>query len=274
MASSKQVQVNTFNSGMNKDLNPLLTPNDVMTDCLNGTIVTYNGNEFALQNDLGNYKFKHGDLPEGFVPIGMKEFSNILYIVSYNPITDEVQVGSFPSMDIIQDSNTNATANIGIELFKGINKYSEKSKESNLVFLGEPNDKYILNPEDKYEIVVETKEDGDNGDVLWQKTNYYIYTKNNKLYNINKYISVNTDGYKSVSWDIPGNLVLQNELYVMDKFDIFPSGQRYSNNSESNIYVSARTIWDNSKYNEVFNEIKDSLVYYYILSEEKTDLQS
>lgn len=98
---SRESQVNTFNDGLSKDLNLLLTPNSVMTDCLNGTLITYNGNEFALQNDLGNYKFKDGSLSPGFVPVGVKEHANILYIISYNPVTDEVEVGSFPSMKTI-----------------------------------------------------------------------------------------------------------------------------------------------------------------------------
>jgi len=33
---------------MVKDLHPLSTPNDVLTDALNGTLITYNGNEGAL----------------------------------------------------------------------------------------------------------------------------------------------------------------------------------------------------------------------------------
>nr|DAM35486.1 MAG TPA: hypothetical protein [Bacteriophage sp.] len=30
------------------DLNPLTTPNNVLTNCLNGTLITYNGNENVL----------------------------------------------------------------------------------------------------------------------------------------------------------------------------------------------------------------------------------
>ena len=41
------------------DLHPLSTPNNVLTDCLNGTFITYNGNEFSLQNDQGNYKLEY-----------------------------------------------------------------------------------------------------------------------------------------------------------------------------------------------------------------------
>lgn len=41
----KQVATNDFNKGLMMDLNPMTTPNSVMTDCLNGTIITYDGNE-------------------------------------------------------------------------------------------------------------------------------------------------------------------------------------------------------------------------------------
>jgi hypothetical protein len=44
----KNVTTNTFNKGITMDLNPLVTPNNVLTNCLNGTLITYNGNEHAL----------------------------------------------------------------------------------------------------------------------------------------------------------------------------------------------------------------------------------
>ena len=46
--------INTFGEGLIMDLHPLTTPSNVLTNCLNGTIITYNGNEFVLQNDMGN----------------------------------------------------------------------------------------------------------------------------------------------------------------------------------------------------------------------------
>jgi hypothetical protein len=36
------------------DTHPMVVGNDVMTDCLNGTLITMNGNEVILQNDMGN----------------------------------------------------------------------------------------------------------------------------------------------------------------------------------------------------------------------------
>lgn len=36
------------------DRHPLTTPNSALTDALNATYVTSNGNEGMLQNDMGN----------------------------------------------------------------------------------------------------------------------------------------------------------------------------------------------------------------------------
>ena len=38
----KSESVNTFNKGLLMDLSPLVTPNDSLVNCLNGTILTYN----------------------------------------------------------------------------------------------------------------------------------------------------------------------------------------------------------------------------------------
>ena len=45
----KQEATNTFGEGIIMDLNPLTTPNNVLTSALNATMITYNGNEFVLQ---------------------------------------------------------------------------------------------------------------------------------------------------------------------------------------------------------------------------------
>ena len=57
----KKEAVNTFNEGLNFDLNPLTTPNNVLTDCVNGTFITFNGDELALQNDAGNIRINIPD---------------------------------------------------------------------------------------------------------------------------------------------------------------------------------------------------------------------
>ena len=98
----KTGQVNSFTGGLNTDLHPLLQPADTLTDCVNGTLITYNGNENMLQNDIGNYALKGSELPDGFIPLGIKEHNGVVYIVSHNPITEEVQVGYYPSPEDIE----------------------------------------------------------------------------------------------------------------------------------------------------------------------------
>lgn len=93
----KSSQTNTFTGGMQKDLHPMTTPNNVLTDALNATITTMNGNESVLQNDMGNARVESAYLPEGYIPIGMKEYGGVIYIASYNPVTEKGQIGSFPS---------------------------------------------------------------------------------------------------------------------------------------------------------------------------------
>lgn len=113
----KKETVNTFTGGMNKDLNPLVTPNDILTDALNAQMLTFNGDELSLQTDAGNTKIKAGDdyikLTEGFYPLGIKEHGGVLYIVSGkkgldengNPDTskDEIEFGSYPAPEFSAD---------------------------------------------------------------------------------------------------------------------------------------------------------------------------
>lgn len=79
------------------DTHPLMTPNTVLTNALNATLITMNGNENVLQNDMGNARVENAKLPNGYVPIGMKEYGGIIYIACYNPTTNKGQIGCFPS---------------------------------------------------------------------------------------------------------------------------------------------------------------------------------
>jgi hypothetical protein len=94
---SKHETSNQFNNGLMMDVHPLQTPNTVLTDCLNGTFITYNGNEHVLQNDMGNYKLEKCKLKENYIPIGTASYGDILYIASYNPIDKKFELGSYPS---------------------------------------------------------------------------------------------------------------------------------------------------------------------------------
>ena len=93
----KKISVNQFNKGLNLDNNPVSVSNDSLIGALNATFVTKNGNEVVLQNDMGNASVDKAQLPAGYVPLGAKEYGGIIYVASYNPLTDESQIGCFPS---------------------------------------------------------------------------------------------------------------------------------------------------------------------------------
>lgn len=97
MANTIKASKNTFSGGLVMDLAPDTTPNTVLTSALNATLVTFNGNEMSLQNDMGNGRVETARLPEGYIPVGTCEFGDIIYIVSYNPLTNKSQIGCFPS---------------------------------------------------------------------------------------------------------------------------------------------------------------------------------
>lgn len=93
---------NSFTKGLMLDIHPSAVQNTQLTDALNATIITYNGNEMMLQNDMGNtlvQDSKSGHimgLSEGFVPVGLKEHGGIMYVVSANK--DGVgEIGTIPS---------------------------------------------------------------------------------------------------------------------------------------------------------------------------------
>ena len=92
----RQTQTNTFSDGLNMDLHPLTTPNTILTDCVNGTMITYNDNEFVLQNDRGNSE-TNCKLSKGYYPVAMKEYNGVLYIISHNPEEQKTEIGSYPA---------------------------------------------------------------------------------------------------------------------------------------------------------------------------------
>lgn len=97
MANTVMTAKNTFAEGLVMDFAPDNTQATTLTSALNATLLTFNGNEMSLQNDMGNGRVETAYLPEGYVPVGTCEFGDIIYIVSYNPITNKSQIGCFPS---------------------------------------------------------------------------------------------------------------------------------------------------------------------------------
>jgi hypothetical protein len=94
--------INVFHKGINTDLDYSKRGNDVWDfPALNlrainkdgqGLIITnVNGNDYDPTNEIGI------QLSEGFTMIGCKEYNGILYIISYNNVSRQSEIGCFPS---------------------------------------------------------------------------------------------------------------------------------------------------------------------------------
>lgn len=151
MANTVMTAKNTFAEGLVMDFAPDNTQATTLTSALNATLLTFNGNEMSLQNDMGNGRVETAYLPEGYVPVGTCEFGDIIYIVSYNPITNKSQIGCFPSPE----------RNISSEEIGGL-KNSLKTTDFQEIVDSEPTGRLVassckkvlyqkeLNPGDKY----------------------------------------------------------------------------------------------------------------------------
>lgn len=150
MAEIIRKAVNKFTKGLIMDFSPENTKNDTLTHALNATLLTFNGNELSLQNDMGNARVETAYLPEGYIPVGTCEYGGIIYIVSYNPLEDKSQIGCFPSPErnVSNDElgELNATLN-NADFQKDEEIYSGELKNSSKLVLLKHDS---LNPGDKF----------------------------------------------------------------------------------------------------------------------------
>lgn len=227
---ARQEATNTFEEGMIMDLNPINTPKSVVSDCLNGTFITYNGNEFLLQNDMGNYKLENCKLPTNFIPVGVKGYADILYIVSYNPLTKEVEIGSYPAPQSIfttGDSENLEAGETDLQPFivDGTERYTDvitNQKHPLFIFTSSDEETYKLYPGDEFRM---DGLDYDTPDYIYQHLDFYVIDDDNKIYDIDDeeiHDTSNTDenGWRKVFWETPGWLAAQWDLYVPDKFNL------------------------------------------------------
>ena len=162
MTNTIMTAKNSFAEGLIMDFAPDNTQATCMTSALNATLLTFNGNEMSLQNDMGNGRVETAYLPEGYVPVGTCEFGDIIYIVSYNPLTNKSQIGCFPSpernisSDEISDLAQILSAS-DFQYFSGGNPTGQlKATSVKKVLLDSKN----LNPGDKYIIYSTENVDG------------------------------------------------------------------------------------------------------------------
>jgi len=243
---ARQQTINSFTGGLNMDLHPLTTPNNILTDCINGTILTYNGNEYILQNDMGNYKLATAQLDSNYIPVGIKEYGNIIYIVSYNPVDKKCQIGSYPSPQTIfnNEGDHNSlndydgiviTPKVGsweYEDLETISKetpnlsvfYTDLSKKET-VKLYSTTEKFKLVTGDRYYIYVEKNASG-----YLQSINFYVLSEEKELYEIDQSLitthtvdieASETDSYDYVKWEIPGWISYKSRIAPIDSFNLY-----------------------------------------------------
>ena len=146
MAEIIRKAVNKFTKGLVMDFSPENTQSEILTHALNATLLTFNGNEMSLQNDMGNARVETAHLPEGYIPVGTCEYGGIIYIVSYNPLEDKSQIGCFPSPERNVSNKELGESNVCI------NNSDFQNYDGSLI----NNSKYVLlkngklNPGDKF----------------------------------------------------------------------------------------------------------------------------
>lgn len=138
----------SFGDGLIMDFAPDNTQATCLTHALNATLLTMNGNELSLQNDMGNGRVETAYLPEGYIPVGTCEFGDIIYIASYNPLINKSQIGCFPSPErnISSKELSSAVHEINNSAFQDSNgKITNTSIKQVLIDNNlNPGDKYII----------------------------------------------------------------------------------------------------------------------------------
>lgn len=214
---------NSFSSGLQMDTHPMQQGQDTLTDALNATFVTMNGNEIVLQNDMGNARIQNAYLPQGYVPVGMKEYGGVIYVASYNPITDKGQIGSFPSPQRRFGSGIRNTD----EGILDLNLFFENDKIIKRDILTPVDSKNLLRAGDKFVLYSSNLRDIKTYISNWENIqeykvkspkNNYITLQAGILNSKNEFVDITKTLYR---FDNSGNLInfkdSDSELYKFNK---------------------------------------------------------
>lgn len=247
----------TFGDGLLMDFAPDNTQATCLTHALNATLLTMNGNELSLQNDMGNGRVETAYLPEGYIPVGTCEFGDIIYIVSYNPITNKSQIGCFPSPErnISSEELSGVKTTFNLEEFTKSTDFGFRETISNSVKKViydnslNPGDKFIVHSGDihdnisrisdygneshivgafpkQFKINVVAIEDSGkinylNNDLKWYD-DFYINqesTNNSNKPDIDSYRNLLSSGYSVFQSKVSGKLAILIELERIQTFN-------------------------------------------------------
>ena len=245
MADVIRKATNRFTKGLVMDFSPENTKNELLTHALNATLLTFNGNELSLQNDMGNGRVETAYLPDGYMPVGTCEYGGIIYIVSYNPLEDKSQIGCFPSPErnISNDELGIPNPVIKKDYFQEIYKDEPTGNiKHNTQYVLLKNDK--LNPGDKF-IVTANKE---------------IY--NEKLADL--WVDKDWKHYAGTANDPEDFELVSNPIIALNVVSIEDSGKIIYLNSDIRHYDEINTF---QKFNETYgaNQTYNDIYRYHIL---------
>lgn len=211
MIDTKKQAENAFGKGLVMDAHPMNSDNNTLSNCLNGTLITYNGNEQMLQNDMGNGRVETAFLPPGYVPVGMKEHGGIIYVASYNPITNHGQLGSFPSPErnISSDEMGNPSLSVSESTFKFNPITGVDTLYSKLSIL----DDNTIRPGDKFALYF-TASDEDVSNLSSYITNYNNST--NKRLKLSIAVRDSNGNLQDITEDLK---IMSNNYFIENKSD-------------------------------------------------------
>ena len=247
----------TFGDGLLMDFAPDNTQATCLTHALNATLLTMNGNELSLQNDMGNGRVETAYLPEGYIPVGTCEFGDIIYIVSYNPITNKSQIGCFPSPErnISSKELSGIKTKFNLEEFTKSTEFGFRETISNSIKKViydnslNPGDKFIVHSGDIHDNISRISDYGNkshiigsfpkqfkinivaiedsgkinylNSDLKWYN-DFYINqesTSNSNKPDIDSYRNILSSGYSVFQSKVSGKLAILLELERIQTFN-------------------------------------------------------
>lgn len=101
------IALNEFTGGLNTDFDEHRIPRNQYEKLINGRIINHEGDNAVVTSYFSNtLKFS---LSDGFIPLSSKTYNGISYILSWNPATEETEIGTFPSPNSAINQNANAT---------------------------------------------------------------------------------------------------------------------------------------------------------------------
>lgn len=286
---------NTFSEGLVMDFSPDNTQSSTLTSALNATLLTFNGNEMALQNDMGNGRVETAYLPDGYVPLGTCEFGDIIYVVSYNPLTNKSQIGCFPSPERNIDSNEVGQVSnvIASNAFNDANSGDIKSTRIKIELSNtklSPGDKYIIygselnsnlsyfgdtthsfSPDKMGLVTLRVASiDDDNkityldSDLKWYDNNYYIkagVASSDTFNDIDQQRNLISSPYNIFGSKTSGKLCIIAELVTIDSFsctwDVEVNSDTYDENQKTaRIFFYTNWQSQNSEINPSYAVLK------------------